>query len=371
MHAAGVIHALRRQYPDLVCYGTGGDALRAAGAEILFDVETMAVVGGTEALAKFLRLRRIFYTLLDHVRAHPPDVLLLVDYPGFNLRFAQRAHALGIRTVFYICPQVWAWRRARIPKMAAWLDRLITIFPFEPALFEQTGLQTDFAGHPLVDEARRLRDQPAPDLPWGAGRPRIALLPGSRSQEIKRLLPVFRQAAVRFEAHAPSSCFILAAVNAAGADALDAALKKLPGKGPDNLHIVAGQTRHVLRQADAAVVASGTATLEAAFMDCPTIVAYQTGRITYALGRRLVKLRHIGIVNILADREVCPELLQDDCRPDRIAEALAPLAVETPERRRMQHAMRDVVANLGDGQAYEKAARIVAEELTAARGATG
>lgn len=363
MHAAGVVRALRQRYPDLECSGSGGDALRAEGVNVLFDVSEMAVVGGTEAIAKFLRLMRIFYALMAHLRANPPDAVMLVDYPGFNLRFARRAHAMGIRTVFYICPQVWAWRRGRIPRMARCLDRLITIFPFEPELFAPTTLRADFAGHPLVDETRGLLDAAPPELPWNNGSPKIALLPGSRPQEIKTLLPIMQQAAIRFEQRHPGSSFIVPAVNHTSAAELQATLTRCSAQGPRRWSVVAGLTRQVLRQADAAVVASGTATLEAAFMDCPTVVAYRTGRITFAIGRRLVHLPHIGIVNILAGREVCPELLQDDCRPDRIAAALEPLAIDSSQRLDMQRSMRAVVASLGDGGAYENAAAMVAEEL--------
>ncbi len=363
MHAAGVIRELRRREPDLEISGTGGDAMRGEGVEVLHDVADMAVVGGTEAVAKFFRLRRIFFDLLARVRKDPPDAVLLVDYPGFNLRFAQRVHALGVRTVYYICPQVWAWRRSRIPLMTRCLDRLITIFPFEPELFDPEALRVDFAGHPLADETRRLLDEPAPDLPWQDGAPRIALLPGSRMQELRGLMPVLWPAAALMEAREPQSAFILAAASENDAETLRRFIEQWSGTGPRRWRVVSGMTRQVLHQADAAVIASGTATLEAAFMDCPTVIAYRTGRITYALGRRLVQVRHIGIVNILANREVCPELLQNDCRPERIADALLPLANATPQRRRMRDAMREVVEALGEGNAYASAAGMIVEEI--------
>ncbi len=367
MHAAGVIRALRARLPGLECFGSGGDSLRANGVEVLYDIAEMAVIGGTEVFAKYLRLRRIFFDLLERIRNDPPDAVLLVDYPGFNLRFAERAHAMGIRTIFYICPQVWAWRRARIPHMARCLDRLITIFPFEPQLFADTGLRTDFAGHPLADETRRLQHKPPPELPWQEGTPRFALLPGSRSQEIQRLMPVFTPAALEIESKYPECSFILAAASAADAAAIDRMLRNHPGALPRRWKIVTGQTRQVLCQADAAVIASGTATLEAAFMECPAVIAYRTGWITFALCRRLVQLPHIGIVNILAARQVCPELLQTACRPERIAAAVIPLAVDSPPRRRMLREMRAAVAGLDAGDAYDNAAAAVAEEIAAGR----
>lgn len=367
MHAAGVVRALRKLYPELVVSGTGGDALRREGVKIFHDISEMAVVGGTEALAKFFTLRRIFFDILTQVRATPPDAVLLVDYPGFNLRLAKRIHDLGIRTVFYICPQVWAWRRARIPSMARSLDRLITIFPFEPAWFDPQSLRADFAGHPLTDETRRLLNGPQPRLAWPAGKPRIALLPGSRLQEIRLLFPVLWSAAARLEARYPECVFIVAAASEADAARLLQWTKRRAGTGPRRCVIVHGMTRHVLRQADAAVVASGTATLEAAFMGCPTVIAYRTSALTYFLGSRLIQVPYLGIVNILAGREVCPELLQNECRPERIASALVPLAVDTPQRREMRKAMHDVVMALGDGRAYENAAAMVAEEIEQGR----
>ncbi len=370
LHAAGVIRELRRRRPDLRCAGTGGEALRAEGVEILHDAREMAVVGGAEAIWKYRHLLRVFTDLRNRLESEPPDVVLLVDYPGFNLRFAAAAHARGIRTVYFICPQVWAWRRGRIPRMARILDRLITIFPFEPALFEGTGLRADFAGHPFVDETRRLLANPPAALPWAGPSPRIALLPGSRPREIARLLPVFWRAAAQLDRRLPQPAFLFAAPHENAAAQIRAGLARL-GAGPRRWDVAIGRTREVLRQADAAAVASGTATLEAAFFGCPTVVTYRTDLLTEVLARLLVRVPYLGIVNLLAGREVCPELLQRNCRPDRLAEALAPLAVDSDARRAMREALAAVVAGLGGGGAYAKAAALVDEELDRAVAARG
>ncbi len=195
LHAARLVQALRARAPDVEVFGVGGDHLRAAGAETVFDIGELAVTGFTEVLRHLPRLRRLFQALQRLVDTRRPDAVLLVDYPGFNLRLAERLHARGVKTLYYVCPQVWAWHRARIPRLARCVDRLMAFFPFEAAIFEGTGLQVDVVGHPLVDDACAELERPAAPLPW-PGSPRVALLPGSRRQEIERVLPsVYRGAA--------------------------------------------------------------------------------------------------------------------------------------------------------------------------------
>jgi lipid-A-disaccharide synthase len=362
MHAAGLVRALRARRPDLRFFGIGGDELRAEGVEILYDARDMAVTGFAEVVRRFPFFRRVFFELLEAARRRRPDMVLLVDYPGFNLRFAEQAHRLGLRVVYYVCPQVWAWHRSRIPRMARSIDRMITIFPFEPACFAGSGLRTDFAGHPLVDEAKAALSQPDADLPW-SGEPRVALLPGSRPNEIANILPCLWRAAAHLQERRPSASFI---VPCPSAD-IDALVRKRIGElgspAPSNWAVVTGQTRQVLRQARAAAVASGTATIESALMGCPMIVVYRTAPLTYAIGRMLVRVPHIGMVNIVAGREVCREFIQHGADPGRMAEALTALCGKTPERARMVEGLKDVAARLGGGGARERAADIVIEEL--------
>jgi len=290
-----------------------------------------------------------------------PAAALLIDYPGFNLRLAAELKKRGVKVIYYVCPQVWAWHRSRIPKMAKIIDHLCVIFPFEVDVFSGTGLKTGFVGHPLVEESRKVFSAPPAELPWPGTLP-VALLPGSRRQELTRLLPDMLAAAALLERERPEAGFLLPAASAEmralAADIISAAELK-----PSKLLVVEGVTREVLRQARAAWVASGTATLETALMECPMIVVYRTARFTYEVGRRLIRIPHLGMVNLLAGRELCPELIQDAVTPGRMVELIRPLLDETDARASMLAGLRSVKASLGEGGAAERVAAVVAGHL--------
>lgn len=365
MHAARLVKAIRAKHPDAACFGIGGDDMADQGVDLLYHVSNMAVMGISEVLRRFGFFRRVFYACLTQARERRPDAVILVDYPGFNLRLARRLHRMGIPVVYYICPQVWAWRRSRIPKMAKVVDRLITIFPFEAEHFAGSGLQADFVGHPLVDEARLVRSGPRVELPW-KGTPRIALLPGSRVHEIRRILPVMWSAATLVQERHTGASFIIPTPSEAIASVVRETLAPLEN-GPDHIDVVAGNTRQVLLQATAAMVASGTATVEAALMDCPMIVVYRVAPLTYLLGRMLVRVDHIGMVNIVAGERLCPEFMQHEATPDRLAGAMEPLLNRTPERDAMLQGLERVRRVLGRGNVEARAARLVLDTLRPAR----
>jgi lipid-A-disaccharide synthase len=361
MHAANLVRAARARNPDLRFFGIGGDALRAAGVEILYDVRDMAVMGLWEVLKRYGFFKRVFGEMVLCARERNPDAVLLVDYPGFNLRFAAEMKALGIRVIYYICPQVWAWHRSRIPKMARIVDRLLCIFPFEPEVFSGVGLRVDFVGHPLVDEAEKALAEAPPTLPW-RGLPRVALLPGSRRQEVERILPLMLGAAAEVQRRESGASFLLAAASEEMAD-LSRRVSEASAVKPERMEIVTGATRQILRQAQAAVVASGTATVETALMGCPMIVVYKTAALTYYLGRMLVSVPHIGMVNLIAGREICPEFIQGAATPGAMASALRPLLADSPARDAMLRALADVRQKLGAGGAAARAAELVLAEL--------
>jgi lipid-A-disaccharide synthase len=364
MHAAGLVRAIRKRIPASTFFGTGGSTMRGEGVEILEDISEMAVMGFSEVARRYLFFRKLFNRLLAEAEIRKPDAVILVDYPGFNLRIAKRLHAAGIKTIYYICPQVWAWNRGRIPKMAASLDRLLTIFPFENSHFEGTGLKTDFVGHPLVEETAKARNAPPASLPWSSDV-RVALLPGSRMHEIDRLLPLTIQTAAAIKASRPEASFIIAASSASTADYISTKLTSL--KPQFAVEVVPGQTRQILRQAKAAIVASGTATVETALMECPMVIVYKVSLLTYLIGRALIRIDNIGMVNIIAGRTICPEFIQSEARPDRIAAALLPLLDDTPERQAMVRGLIDVRNALGTGNVEESAAAAVCEELSRAK----
>lgn len=361
MHAARMVREMLKLRPDARFFGIGGPELRACGMETVHDVGEMAVMGLTEVVLRYRFFRGAFDRMLELARSRKPALAILVDYPGFNLRLAKALRGMGVKVVYYICPQVWAWNRGRIPAMARVVNRLITIFPFEPEVFKGTGLRADFAGHPLAEEAMKTWTAPEAALPW-AGPMRLALLPGSRRHEVQRILPRMWRAAALIDRRCEGSSFIIAAANEAVAGMARDMIPRL-GPGPRRCATVCGQTRQVLRQARAAMVASGTATMESMFMRCPMIIVYRVSWLTYIPGRLLIRIPHIGMVNVVAGRGICPEFIQHRARPEAMAEAVMKIAGDGFEREAMLKGLGEVEARMGGPGAAERAARMAIEEL--------
>lgn len=360
MHAAKLVKALKKRIPEAKFFGTGGPNLMSLDVEILQDIKEMAVMGFSEVARRYFFFRKLFNRILQEAYSRKPDAAILVDYPGFNLRLAKKLHAAGIKTIYYICPQVWAWNRKRIPEMAASIDRLITIFPFEAKYFKDTGLKTNFVGHPLVDEAEHALARQPEALPWSSSC-RIALLPGSRKHEIDRILPVLLATAQKVRIYKPEASFIIAASSRNTADYLQ---EKLNAAGNiKGIAVVADKTREILRQAGAAIVASGTATVETALMGCPMVVVYKVSWLTYLICRMLIRINNIGMVNIIAGKTICPEFVQHNARPDAIATALSPLLDNSPERQAMVNELANVKKALGRNDVEELAASTICEEI--------
>jgi len=361
MHAAEVVREIRRREPGISVFGIGGDELRAVGMELSYHIREMAVFGPFAVLAKYPHFRRVFKTMVRQAEIRQPDAVLLIDYGGFNLRFAREVKKLGIPVLYYISPQVWASRRSRIYAMAEAVDRLMVIFPFEPEVYRKTDLRVDFVGHPLVDAAAEVLRKPLAELPW-LGEPRIALLPGSRRQEIDTIMPVMIKTACLVEQSYPQCSFIFAAPNAE-IRALILHHLHVSKEMPTRWETVSGQTRQVLRQATAALVTSGTATLEAALMHCPMVILYKISWILYMVARHLIKIPYIGMVNLVADRLLCEEFIQDEASPQALARALGPILEYTNERECMIQGLNEVCCRLGEGGAAGRVAVIVQEAL--------
>jgi lipid-A-disaccharide synthase len=361
LHAAALVRAVRSRTEDVFFGGIGGDELERAGMRIDYHVRDMAVLGLAEVLRRYGFFRRVFRDMVNRLDRERPDAVLLVDYPGFNLRLAKEAHRRGIKVLYYICPQVWAWHRSRISLMADIIDRLMVIFPFEPAVFAGTRLKVDFVGHPLVDVIREVLREPPPEVPW-PGQPHVALLPGSRVQEVKRILPPMLGAARLLQQKFPEAGFLIAAPNEEIGRWADSILVRC-NDGGLKCRVVSGMTRHVLRQARAAMVASGTATVETALLGCPMMIVYRAAAPTYWIGRLLVRVDYLGMVNLILGRGAFPEFIQYNARPPAMADTAAALVADTACRQRMLADLAEVGARLGEGGASERAAQIVMEEL--------
>ncbi|MFU8780081.1 MAG: lipid-A-disaccharide synthase [Kiritimatiellia bacterium] len=357
MRAAEIIAAINRNTPGLKWFGIGGPRMRQLGVETRHDIEEMAVMGIGEVLRRYPFFRRTLHEMIAWAEERKPDLALFVDYPGFNLRLAKQLHARGIKTVFYICPQVWAWHRSRIPQMAEYLDHMLAIFPFEAEHFRETKLPVTYVGHPLVDSIAESISVPEYRLPWN-GKNRIALLPGSRTQEIARLLPVMLAAADLLHTRSKDCGFLIAAAGEKQARQI-ARILQASRSHLDESAIITDHTRDIIAQADVAMVCSGTATLETALLGCPMVVCYKAHPITYFLIRPFIHVDYIGMVNIIAGKEACPELIQGNLTATKLAAAIETLIQDAATRLAMLTDIKNVQTQMGGGGAAENAARVI------------
>ena len=350
LHAGILAEALRRRRPDLALVGTGGPRMAAAGVEMLEQIE--GVVGFVEVLRHVPAHLRLLRRLTARLRSGRVGLVILIDYPGFNLRVAAAARTAGVPVLYYITPQVWAWKRGRVRTMAEVITKAACILPFEPPMLREAGIDATFVGHPLLDRALALptRAEARARLGLDGAGEVLALFPGSRAVEIRRHLADFVAVARRLEALRPGLRVILSA-------APTVALRDDEVPFP----VIRAASFDVLRAADVALCKSGTTTLEAAVADCPCAIVYRTSALSYAIARRLVHIPHIGLLNIVAGREVAPEFVQDAFRPERVADALAPLfAPDGAERRAMLAGLAEVRAQLGTAGASERVAEMAA-----------
>jgi lipid-A-disaccharide synthase len=348
---------------ELEVFGLGGDKLAAEGATLVAHVRDLAVVGLLEVVTHLRRIRGIFHRLLHEVDRERPDLAVLVDYPDFNLRLARELKKRGVPVVYYVSPQLWAWRGGRIRTVRATVARMLVIFPFEEALYRKAGVPVSFVGHPLLDSVH-----PEPDpraflagLGLDPDRPVVAVLPGSRPQEVLHNLPPLLGGIERIGQARPEVQFVLAA-----APSLPPAIFEGPLRHR-SIRLVRGQTHGVVGASTLALVASGTATVETALLGTPMIVVYRLAPLTYFLGRPFVRVSRFAMVNLIAEEAVVPELIQGDFTPERVAgEALA-LLDDPARRKRMQDDLAQVRRRLGGPGASVRAAVAVASELTRVR----
>jgi lipid-A-disaccharide synthase len=356
VHGAGMLRALRSMHPDLEIHGAGGPQMREVAGEGLRDwVEEAAVMGLWEVLKRYGWFKQRFDEMLAEVRALKPALLVLIDYPGFNLRFAEavRKELPQTKIIYYISPQVWAWNKGRLPKMARLLDEMLCLFPFEKPIFEGAGLATTFVGHPLVDELEEER----------SGDPReenlVALLPGSREREVARLFPMMLEAARRLHSKRPETRF-----EACGASAkLATRMRELTtaAKLGEIVHIRDGGAHELMQRATCGVVASGTATLEAAYFGLPYCLVYKVAWPTYLAAKMLVKIEHIGLINILAGGRVVEEFIQSEADPLRVEQSLARFLSDDGFREETRRKLLATAAKLGGPGAHLRAATAISK----------
>ena len=360
LHAARAFEELRRMRPDVRAFGVGGPRLRAAGIEALYPAEDLNVMGFAEVLPKVPRILAVLRGLRRAAEARRPAVALLVDSPDFNLRLAKHLKRLGVKVVYYVSPMIWAWRSGRARKIAKVVDRMLCILPFEERFYEGTGVSARFVGHPFAERALP-GDAASYRLALGlsAGRTIVALLPGSRRSEIDRILPPMLEAAERIRVLHPDVQFVVPVAPTLSEAMLRPALSLHPGL---DVRLVAGRADESVGASDAALVKSGTSTLETALMNRPMVVVYKMAWFTYWIARLLVHMSHFALVNILAGRTVVPELLQQEASPERMAAEIERLLSDPGARRAQLDGLAEVRRSLGE----PGAARRVAEEIDGA-----
>ena len=353
LHASHVIHDLKALDPSLETFGIGGDLLEREGMRILHHASEMGIVGLFNVIRHLPMFRRVFRELIEEIEAQRPDVVFLVDYPDFNLRVARRCKELGLRVVYYISPQLWAWRRGRVKQVAKYVDRMIVIFPFEETFYQKHGVPVTYVGHPLVEQLAGIERPERPDGPL-----RIALMPGSRRMEVQALLPPMLEAVaiLRREREVDATIIQAPTIERSAIDAIVAV------SGVE-VTILGHDRGEALATADVALSSSGTATLESAILGTPVVVVYRLSRATYALAKRLVRLPYFSLVNIVADRKLVPELIQHEVTGARMADEVRGL-MEPARNAAVREGLAEVRAKLGEPGASGRVARTIREIVT-------
>lgn len=359
---AGLIAEIKSRFPDAEFVGIGGDLMRRAGIKAWHDSQELAVMGLTEVLKHLPRLLRLRNSIFERIMSWQPDVFIGIDAPDFNLGLEKRLKRKGIKTVHYVSPSIWAWRESRAKKIGDSADRVLCLFPMEPPIYARYQVNADFVGHPMADRFDIIPNKTAAreGLHLPLDKKILAVLPGSRLSEIRRLLPVFLDAMSALQSQYPALHFVIPAANKSCRDGIEALLQN---NKISNLEIIDGQSHEVMIAADVILLASGTAALEALLAKRPMVVAYRISAMTYFIVKAfgMMKINYYSLPNVLANEAVVPELMQDNCTAGGIANAIKPM-LDTPEsyqplmqrfvqihqnlRRDASHAAADVVIGL-------------------------
>ena len=361
LYAGALTRELRAIDRSVTVEGLGGPQFADAGGRLLDDYRGFSVTGLTEAIRKIPRAWATLRRLVAAARANRPDVAVAIDFPDFNFPLARQLKRLGIPVVYYVSPQIWAWRPGRLKTIREIADLVLVIFPFEEKIYRDAGVPVEFVGHPLVDLATP-RDSKEVFLQrhrLSPHQPTIAMLPGSRTNEVRRILPTLVAAAEQIRARVPDAQFVIARAPNLNGDLFKAA--RTPAFGP--LPIVEDDTDGVLAAADVALTASGTATVQAALHDTPMVIVYRLSPLTYRLGRRLVTLDTFGMVNLIAGETIVPELIQDAFTPEAVAGEAVKMLTDHAHAARVREGLARVRARLGGSGASRRAAEAILKSI--------
>lgn len=361
LHASNLVAEIKKKDRKAEFRGCGGDRMKAEGVDLLKHYRTMAYMGFVEVAVNLRKVLGNIAQVKKDIVEYQPDALILVDYPGFNLRIAKFAHEKGLKVLYYISPQVWAWKRHRVHKIKASVDKMLVILPFEEEFYKNYGVDVTYVGNPLLDELAKFgtanRSIFLRRNSLGEKREIIALLPGSRKQEVKRMLPVMLKVA----SHFPDYQFVVA-----GVSSLEKALyKKIMGTA--DVFFVENQTYELLQNSSAALVTSGTATLETALFSVPEVVCYKATGFSYRLAKWMIKVKFISLVNLVMDKEVVKELIQSDLREENLVKELDSLLHNGKLQRQLLEDYEELKDRLGNAGASEKAAAAISDAIKVKR----
>lgn len=365
LHGANLARELRKLDSSLQLSGIGGAGMAAAGVKLLYNISSLAVMGIVEVFTRLQDIRSAMKILVKQFRVDRPDLLVLIDYPGFNLDLARRARKYKIPVLYYISPKIWAWREGRIKRIKKFVDRMAVILPFEKKFYQAHGVEVDFVGNPLLDQVKttmaaaefRARHQIDPDATV------IGIMPGSRRQEIAKLLPIFIQAAAKLNREIKKCVFLLPLASTLTEDEI----KKHSAFADRNfdIRIMKEERYDAMAACAAAMAASGTLTMELAILRVPMVVCYRVSTVSYLVARPFIKVEYASLVNLVAGRAVVPELLQQQATPENIYQAMLPLLNNDKAAAAMQQELAQVCDRLGAPGASERAAKIVVDMLAA------
>ncbi len=361
LHAAGLIKELNKIDPEIETFGVGGGKMKEIGVELIYDIEKSSVMGFSGVLKNLNFFRKMMRAMLSCAEKRSPDLAILVDYPGFNLRFAQKLKKRNIPILYYISPQIWAWGGGRLKKIKQVVDKILVFFPFEEKIYEDAGVDAEFIGHPLLDLVKPTLSQDEYKRKMGVGKSDIllGLVPGSRPQEVKKLLPVMLQTSVMLKKRLRNL-----KIGVSQASTVDKSLfENVLNQFQINAAVEKDLTYDLLHWADLLLVTSGTATLESAIAKTPLVVLYKTSFLNWLLARSLVRIPYIGLVNVVAGKKIIPEFIQYQAKPDLISAEVFDIVGDKKRYEEIKMELNKIKQRLGERGAYKKAAAIVTQML--------
>ncbi|MBU4342978.1 MAG: lipid-A-disaccharide synthase [Candidatus Omnitrophica bacterium] len=357
LHAAHLVKSIKQVNPHIEIFGVGGKNMKEQGVDIVYDIVELAVVGFVEVLKHIRTFKKLMDRLVSLLDTRKPDAVILVDYPGFNLRLAKRVKEKNIPVIYYISPQIWAWGKERIEEIKKCVDKMIVIFGFEEDLYKKAGVKTSFVGHPFLDivKSHWKKEEIIKNLHLKHNSKKIALLPGSREKEVQRHLPAMLKACEKIKVKIPNAEFILLRRRE-----LDKSIyNNIISKSKIKPHSIENKPYEVMEISDLVIVSSGSATLETAIMERPMVIIYKTSTITWFLAKNLIKIPDIGLVNVVAGERIVPELIQFEVNPVNIASEALAILNSREKQKTIKSSLRKVREKLGSCGAADRAAHLI------------